>query len=279
MHTAIWAQRLHGELTGPQYGALAALAMEPGIDQSRLAEIASLDKNTAADIVRRLVAHGWIQRSPHPRDGRRHVLHLNLAARGAMRYFTPAAVLVQDDLLQPIGAERREPVIGLLARVAEINAVPGLADAGAAADLPVAPLARSPGYLIRRAQARHGKIWGDVVGTELTGPQYAVLAALAAQPGADQATAGRLASLDTSSTADVVSRLERGGWLSRVPSAQGGRRLSLCLSAAAAKRLDRITPLVEEVQVRFLGPLDAAEARSFLDDLALIAYRRIPPDS
>jgi DNA-binding MarR family transcriptional regulator len=287
VHTAIWAQRLHGELTGPQYASLVALAMEPGLDQNRLAVLASLDKNTASDVVRRLAAHGWVQRSAHPADARRRVLRLSAPARAALRYLTPAAALVQQDLLQPVPAGRREIAIEFLARVAEVGAVlavPGQGGPGAGsdaplADVPVLALARTPGYLIRRAQQIHGKIWGNVVGAELTGPQYAVLAALAAQPGTDQATVGRLASLDTSSTADIVSRLERGGWLRRGPSAQPGRRTELHVPAAAAERLNRITPLAEEVQAQFLRPLCGPEARSFTDDLALIAYQGAPPDA
>jgi DNA-binding MarR family transcriptional regulator len=280
VHTASWAQRLHGELTGPQYAALVAVAMEPGIDQSRLAELASLDKNTAAGVVRRLVAQGWIQRAAHPADGRRHVLRITAPARAALRYLTPAAALVQQDLLQPVDAGRRETFIDLLARIAEVAVIPGLADPGAGApatETPVLPLARTPGYLIRRAQARHAGIWAEVVGSELTGPQYAVLAALVLQPGADQVTIGRLASLDPSSTADIVGRLDRGGWLRRVPASRGGRRVSWRLLPAAADRLGRITPLAEQVQSVFLGPLDPPEASCFIDDLALIGYRGAPP--
>jgi MarR family transcriptional regulator, lower aerobic nicotinate degradation pathway regulator len=285
VHTASWTQRLHGELTGPQYAALVAAATEPGIDQSRLAELASLDKNTAAGVIRRLVAQGWIQRAADPADGRRHPLRLTAPARAALRYLTPAAALVQEDLLQPVDAGRRDTFIDLLARMAQVAAIPRLAGPGAGApvaeisvaEVPVLPMARTPGYLIRRAQARHASIWGDVVGSELTGPQYAVLAALALQPGADQATIGRLASLDSSSTADIVGRLDRGGWLRRALPSGGGRRVSWHLSPAAADRLERITPRAEQVQAEFLGPLDPPEASCFTDDLALIAYRGAPP--
>ena len=280
VHTASWAQRLHGELTGPQYAALVAVAMEPGIDQSRLAELASLDKNTATGVVRRLVTQGWIQRAAHPADARRHVLRLTAPARAALRYMTPAAALVQEDLLQPVDAGRRDAFIDLLARIAQVAAIPRLAGPGTGApvaEVPVLPMARTPGYLIRRAQARHAGIWAEVVGSELTGPQYAVLAALVLQPGADQVTIGRLASLDPSSTADIVGRLDRGGWLRRVLPSGGGRRVSWHLSSAATDRLGRITPLAEQVQAEFLSPLDPSEASCFIDDLALIAYRGAPP--
>ena len=280
VHTASWAQRLHGELTGPQYAALVAVAMEPGIDQSRLAELAALDKNTAAGVVRRLVAQGWIQRAAHPADGRRQLLRLTAPARAALRYLTPAAGLVQEDLLQLVDAGRRDTFIDLLARIAQVAAIPRLAGPGAGApvaEVPVLPMARTPGYLIRRAQARHASIWGDIVGSEPTGPQYAVLAALVLQPGADPATIGRLASLDPSSTTDIVGRLDRGGWLRRVLPSGGGRRMSWHLSPAAPDRLERITPLAERVQAEFLGLLDPSEASCFIDNLALIAYRGAPP--
>jgi DNA-binding MarR family transcriptional regulator len=104
-----------------------------------------------------------------------------------------------------------------------------------------------------------------------------VLVALTLQPGADQATIGRLASLDPSSTADIVGRLDRGGWLRRVLRSGSGRRVPWRLSPAAADRLGRITPLAKQVQAEFLGPLDPPEASCFIDDLALIAYRGTSP--
>lgn len=279
VHTALWVQRLHGELTGPQYAALVVLAQESGVDQSRLAERASLDKNTAGDVVRRLAAHGWIDRVVDPADGRRRVLTLNRSARAALRHITPAAAVVQQDLLTPVPAERRERVVDLLASVARAADLPAAArqQGWSTPDrIPVLALARTPGYLIRRAQQVHGGIWAATVGTELTGPQYAVLAVLAAQPGADQVTVGRLASLDKSSASDVVRRLVRDGWLQRVPSEPAVRRVPLHPTPHAWARLATLTPLVEAVQAEFLSPL-AADKEFLVEALAAIAYRGAAP--
>lgn len=278
VHTAIWAQRLHGELTGPQYAALVALGMEPGIDQSRLAELASLDKNTATALLRRLVVQGWVERSDHPDDARRRVLHLTTPARAALRSITPAAGLVQQDLLQPLAAGRRAAFVERLASVALVGELGDLTPAPkGAADVPLLTLHRTPGYLLRRAQRVHGGIWARAVGSQLTPPQYAVLSAVEADPGCDQATVGRLASLDTSSTADVVARLVRGGWIEREASVTHGRRASLRLAAAAPDRLTGITTLVRQVQEALLHPLGAAAARALVEDLAAVAYRGAPP--
>ena len=275
VHTALWAERLHAELTGPQYAVLVSLAQEPGIDQTRLAELASLDKNTTADLVRRLVRQGWVIRSVDDGDLRRRVLWLSTPAKVAMRHITPAAKLVQEDLLEPVPDGQRSAVVEMLASIAFQEGAP--ASAAAPGDVPVLAQSRTPGYLIRRSQQVHGGIWSRHVGTELTGPQYAVLAALAAEPGADQVTVGRLASLDKSSTADIVARLERGGWIRRANRPGSGRRSVLTLTPAAEENLDRLTPRVAAVQEEFLSPLSPGETRSFTSLLARIAYRGSPP--
>jgi MarR family transcriptional regulator, lower aerobic nicotinate degradation pathway regulator len=69
---------------------------------------------------------------------------------------------------------------------------------------------RTPGYLIRRAQQVHTAVWSSVV-RDVTGPQYAVLAAVAELGAPDQARIGERASLDASTTASVVDRLKEQG--------------------------------------------------------------------
>ena len=67
------------------------------------------------------------------------------------------------------------------------------------------------GHLVRRAQQVHTALWTAEFDGDLTGPQYALLSALSRQPSLDQRSAGRRASLDKSTAADVVARLQRSG--------------------------------------------------------------------
>jgi hypothetical protein len=47
-------------------------------------------------------------------------------------------------------------------------------------------LLEAPGHLIRRAQQQHQARWAELVGSEITSVQFAVLAKLATDPGTDQ---------------------------------------------------------------------------------------------
>jgi DNA-binding MarR family transcriptional regulator len=276
VHTAMWAEYTRTELTGPQYGLLASLAAEPMIDQTRAAELASLDKNNTADIVARLARRGWIRRSADPADRRRRVLELTPPAKVAMREITPAVQRVQDALLELVPPGGREELVRMLAAIAYQQGDPP-SPASPPDGLPVLPLPHSPGYLIRRSQRMHGAIWARLVGAETTSPQYAVLVALASEPGADQVTVGRLASLDRSSTADIVARLLRAGWVRQEHRPGYGRRSILSLTVEAATGLRRITPKAAAVQRELLSPLSPQDAAAFPGWLAYVAFLGYPP--
>jgi DNA-binding MarR family transcriptional regulator len=134
-----------------------------------------------------------------------------------------------------------------------------------------------PGYLIRRTERVQGELWNEEVGSELTAPQYAVLVAVASAEDVDQRQVGELASLDRSSTADIVSRLERKGWLRRMRDPGDGRRRLLELTSPARAALDHVTPKVARVQRLLLEPLPANERGGFGQQLAQVAYQGAPP--
>src|SRR5690606_40462214 len=92
-------------------------------------------------------------------------------------------------------------------------------------------------------------------GGDLTGPQYALLSALTRAPVVEQGIAGRLASLDKSTAADVIARLERNDWLHRRRNPADGRRYLLSLTTPARAALAYITPKAATVQARLLEPL------------------------
>lgn len=271
VHTALWSRRLRGELTGPQYGVLVALATEPDADQTRVGFLAGVDPNTLLEIVRRLVAHGWVSRAPDPLDRRRRRLRLTASATTALRYITPAAATVQKDLFTEVPRAQRKDLIEMLAAVAF-----GTGDAPPAPldTMPVLTMATTPGYLIRRAQQVHTTLWAEVVGAEVTGPQYAVLAALAVHRGLDQVSLGRHASLDRSTIAEVIARLAASGWVRREVNDKDARRQVLDLAPGARTRLRSLTPRAQRVQTRLLEPLPADRVDQFIHLLSLVAYSK-----
>ena len=138
----------------------------------------------------------------------------------------------------------------------------------------------SAGYLVRRAQQRHTRLWSQRVGSEMTGPQFAVAVAIAMEPGLDQRTIGRLASLDKSSTADIVARLSRGGWLVVANSADDARRKALSLTPLGLTALMEVTRRASLVQRDLVAPLQkGTEREAFLSCLQRVAFAGAVPPS
>lgn len=140
------------------------------------------------------------------------------------------------------------------------------------------PLEAALGHLIRRAQQAHTALFAEELAGHLTGPQYAVLSALATGAELNQREVGGLASLDKSTTADVVSRLERNGWLRRRRSPLDARRNILELTGSSRAALESVTGKVARVQERLLAVLPEPDRAPFVDLLARVAYRGHPPE-
>jgi MarR family transcriptional regulator, lower aerobic nicotinate degradation pathway regulator len=272
IHTAIWSHELDGDLTGPQYAILSALSSKSGVHQQTAGRLASLDKSTTANIVERLQRRGWIRRGRDMRDGRRNVLSLTPTAKASLPGITARVEVVQDRLLQPLGPQLRRSFIKLLGRVAYQGPVPPPAD-DQDDRIAVLGLSVAPGHLLRRAEQVHGLLWSQHVRGLLTPPQYALLCCLAWRPATDQTAAGEMASLDKSSTADIVARLRRRNWLLDTRDDADRRRKLLALTRQAYDALAEVTPAVQIVQRRLVAPLSPAEQDKVISLLRRIAYR------
>ena len=137
-------------------------------------------------------------------------------------------------------------------------------------------LALAPGHLIRRAQQLHTELWSSVVGDDLTSPQFAVLLTLHQQPLIDQTKLSRLASLDTSTCQDIVTRLYRKGLVVRGRDPSDGRRWSLQLTPEGNRVLRDALPKAEEVGVRLVESLNERGRHELRRMLTQIA--KIPPE-
>lgn len=122
----------------------------------------------------------------------------------------------------------------------------------------------APGHLIRRAQQLHTVVWRELIGDRLTSVQFAILAVLAEQRGIDQRTLAELVSLDTSSTAEVCSRLIERGLVARERAATDGRRYVLSLTPAGQATVAETAPLVDEVGRRLLERVPLGERDELL---------------
>ncbi|WP_162186159.1 MarR family winged helix-turn-helix transcriptional regulator [Amycolatopsis jejuensis] len=274
VHNTLWGELVPGELTGPQYAVLSVLAAYPRSDQQQVAELASLDKSSAADVVARLVRKAWLDRERNPEDGRRYLLSLTSAAAIALSSITPQVSAVQEALLAPVSPARRSSFADRLATVARFSE--SELRSGPQTAYPVLELT-VPGHLIRCAQQVHTAYWAEVLDGQLTGPQYAVLYAISRWPGINQRRLGELAALDRSTTTDIVNRLAGKGWLNREKDPDDGRGRILTLTRDATTWLDDVHPKADLVQQRLLEVLRPDDRASFVRDLARIAFQGKPP--
>ena len=115
------------------------------------------------------------------------------------------------------------------------------------------------GFLLRRAQQMHMAAWLEVVGSETTNIQYGVLAVLERRPGASQNQICEELEIDRSTIADISARLEKNGLVSRAQATDDRRRNVLLLTDSGQRELERMRPLIDQVQVRLTSGLTVAE--------------------
>jgi len=119
-----------------------------------------------------------------------------------------------------------------------------------------------PGHLIRRAQQIAVSKFHEVHGRHVTPIQYAILRTLHETPGVDQVTLAQLIALDTSSTADIATRLEAKGWILREVLPRRQRRLVLTAEGEAV--LARLVPGLQAMNTALLAGLAEDEREAFM---------------
>lgn len=129
------------------------------------------------------------------------------------------------------------------------------------AGLPI-PLQSEPGHLIRRAHQLAVSLFRDAHGSQVTPVQYAILCALHDNPGIDQVTLADRVALDTSTTADIATRLEAKGWIARALLPRRQRSLSLTPDGEAV--LAEMRPRVAPMYHKLLEPLEPSEQAELL---------------
>lgn len=129
---------------------------------------------------------------------------------------------------------------------------------------------RHLGYLIRRAQQLHVATWARLVSQDISSVQYSILAVVDRLGEASQRELCDEVDLDRSTIADLVARMERRGLLDRHRSPADARRNVVRLTEVGESELNRLRPLVEEVQRELVVGLTDAEARRLQELLGVM---------
>jgi DNA-binding MarR family transcriptional regulator len=114
---AIFQDVMKDGLTPRQLAVLWAVCGDEGLSQTGVVERTGIDRSTTADMVRRLVRRGWLQRRRSKVDSRAYVLKLTDAGKRVLGAAGSSAKRVDARVLNALPPERREAFIASLQAV------------------------------------------------------------------------------------------------------------------------------------------------------------------
>jgi DNA-binding MarR family transcriptional regulator len=109
------------EITPVQYASLVTIREHPGVDATRLSALIAFDRSTLGDVLERLEAKGWIERSGSQEDKRIKILRLSREGARMLRQVEPAVVRTQERILAPLRPEDRRRFMALLTQLVDCN--------------------------------------------------------------------------------------------------------------------------------------------------------------
>jgi DNA-binding MarR family transcriptional regulator len=115
-HVAIFAAHI-GDLTPPQFAALAKLGDVGETSQNQLGALVAMDAATIKGVIDRLKARGLVEVGKHEIDKRRLMVGLTDAGRAAIARLIPLAERITAETLAPLSPREVATFLKLLAKL------------------------------------------------------------------------------------------------------------------------------------------------------------------
>ncbi|MCC6203642.1 MAG: winged helix-turn-helix transcriptional regulator [Hyphomicrobiales bacterium] len=115
-HVAIFAAQI-GDLTPPQFAALAKLGEVGETSQSQLGALVAMDAATIKGVVDRLKGRGLVEVARDKGDRRRVMVTLTPGGQAALAALLRAARQVTAETLAPLSRREAEQLVKLLGRI------------------------------------------------------------------------------------------------------------------------------------------------------------------
>ena len=104
----------HNDLTPRQFAVLKSVAKSEDLSQTALVQDTGIDRSTLADIVRRLIKKGLLQRRRTSHDARMYAVRLTSSGRDLLKAAEPAARTTEEQLLSVLPVRQRSAMIEAL---------------------------------------------------------------------------------------------------------------------------------------------------------------------
>lgn len=115
------------DLTARQYAVLFALAHSDGLSQSKLVDATGIDRSTMADIVRRMLKKGIIQRKRDKDDARAYEVKITDEGVRLFKAVTPIVRRIEEKLLSSLNGKRVDEFLDNLALIVGAGSPPAAA--------------------------------------------------------------------------------------------------------------------------------------------------------
>jgi len=102
------AEMATGDLTPRQYAVLVTVSQNEGLSQTNLVEMTGIDRSTLADIIRRMLKKGLLQRRRTKEDARAYAVKLTEEGKRVLKSSEPMAKRVDDKILAALPASQRD---------------------------------------------------------------------------------------------------------------------------------------------------------------------------
>jgi len=102
------SEMVGGDLTPRQYAVLVTVSQNEGLSQTHLVERTGIDRSTLADIVRRMLKKGLLQRRRTKEDARAYAVKLTDEGWRTLKAADPIARRVDDKVLAALPNAQRE---------------------------------------------------------------------------------------------------------------------------------------------------------------------------
>ena len=113
------AEMSRSEITPRQYAVLVTVAQNEGLSQTNLVELTGIDRSTLADVVRRMLKKGLLQRRRTKEDARAYAVKLTDEGLRILDQTEVQARRVDERILQVLPPRQREQFIHDLTTIIE----------------------------------------------------------------------------------------------------------------------------------------------------------------
>lgn len=109
-----------GDLTPRQYAVLLTVSMNEGLSQTHLVERTGIDRSTLADIVRRMLKKGLLQRRRTKEDARAYAVKLTDEGWRVLKSAEPLTRKVDERILSALPANQRDRLLQDLNSIVQV---------------------------------------------------------------------------------------------------------------------------------------------------------------